>query len=500
MATTKQAKRRAAIYTRISEDRFDEAEGVDRQRLECENHAAAEGFEIMGYFEDNDRSAMHGSRPGYEAMLAAVGRGEVEVVLVLRTDRLYRRLTELIPLTEVLSKHGVPVIGVKSGEVDLATADGRLRANIMGAVSQHESEVKGERIGDAAADRIRRGRFSGGQRRFGYRHRDVRTVIVRPRGGGEPVDVERPTGPLVLVPEEADAIAWAYQHILRGGSQESVVREWRRRGLTGPQGAEFTATAMRDCLLRPPNAGLVFYKGVELPGRSEMPSIVEPDVWRAVRAMLLDPSRRAKVGRPALSLLAPVLRCGVCGGKMSAASKPRRGRDSPIDLIYRCRAIGDKVNGLTGTHTQRIRHKLDAGIEELVVQHLMINVERLRRPLSAVSGAVSAAAQEADKLRSRLAGFQAIASDMEPADYVAATRSIRSKLATLESKILTAVGTPATAALVRSDDLATEWAGMTVDEKRAVIVEQVDRVEVGRGTSGNTSATMVNVQLFWRGD
>ena len=169
-------------------------------------------------------------------------------------------------------------------------------------MSQEESEVNGERISDKAR-RPRNGRVPGEKRPFGYRPRDTRTVLVRP-SGGEAREVVRPAGPLVLVPEEADAIKWGYENIAKGGTLEQVVQNWRGRRLTGPQGAQFTGTAVRDVLLRPMNAGLAFREGSEIAAedvggsaRERPPAIVDPGTWRIVRTILTDPARRRTRGR-----------------------------------------------------------------------------------------------------------------------------------------------------------------------------------------------------------
>ena len=499
MAKTRQGTR-AVIYTRISEDRDNEAEGVDRQRESCEKLAADRGLDVVGYYEDNDRSAMHGKRPRYRAMLQAVRDGQVDVILAVRTDRVYRLVTDLIGLTEVLKATDVPVFTVKSGDVDLSTADGRMRANIMGAVAQHSSEVAGERISDAAQQRAQRGRFMGGQRRFGYQQLASIPRRVRDRVTGEYRDTRRPTGPLTLVPEEADAIAWGYAHIARGGSLEAVVREWRGRGLQGPQGTAFTGTAVRDVLLRPMNGGIVTYKEQEIPGAEpEVPAIVSAELYRTATSILRNDARKTGPGRPALTLLAPVLRCAVCGGKMSGAQRGRKANGEP-DLVYQCRAKAVPALGITGNHVSRLRHKLDAHVEEAVLMFATDRAGELRAPATDATGAVAEAARDAEALRGKLAAFQAAAADMDPLDYAAATRAVRAKLAAVEQRITVAVGNPALSALVQADDIRLTWEGMTVDQRRAVIVGLVESITVGRGTPGRSirDVTMDNVTVQWK--
>src|SRR4051812_750934 len=76
---------KAAIYCRISRDRVEITEGgekrftmlgVERQELDCRIKAASLGWEVAETFVDNDISATSGrTRPGYEAMLAAIENG-----------------------------------------------------------------------------------------------------------------------------------------------------------------------------------------------------------------------------------------------------------------------------------------------------------------------------------------------------------------------------------------------------------------------------------------
>jgi DNA invertase Pin-like site-specific DNA recombinase len=191
---------RATIYTRISDARGDDTAGVDRQREDCLALCAERGWDVVAVHEDNNVSAMKRKvRPAYTAMLEDVREGRCEVVVCWATDRLYRQPRDLEGLVEALGS--VQVATVKSGKVDLSTADGRMVARLLGNVSAHESEKRGERVARAAAQRAKNGGYGGGRRRMGYT--DTATE---------------------LVPDEAEGIRWAYGIIAAGGSLESVVR------------------------------------------------------------------------------------------------------------------------------------------------------------------------------------------------------------------------------------------------------------------------------------
>lgn len=117
---------RAAIYTRISLADDDDTSGVDRQESDCRALAAANGWDVVEVFRDNSKSAFSGKRrPAYEALLASARARDFDVVIVWAADRLYRRIAELEGLVEDL--RGIDVVPVKSGKIDLSTADGRKR-------------------------------------------------------------------------------------------------------------------------------------------------------------------------------------------------------------------------------------------------------------------------------------------------------------------------------------------------------------------------------------
>jgi site-specific DNA recombinase len=496
--------KRAAIYTRISQDRYGQGEGVQDQCVLCAKLAAVRDLDVVGYYEDNDKSAMRGKRPRYEALMQDVEAGLIDVILVVNADRLYRQLKDLLSLTKVLKAADVPVFSVRSGDVDLATADGRMYAGMKGVVAQHESDLKAERLADACMRRAAKGRYGGGLRRFGYEHRDTRMVYLR--NGEATEEIERPTGPLVLVPDEAEAIAWAYEHVAAGGSLGSVKRKWTEDGLLGVTGAPFVDSAVKDILLRPMNAGLTVYKGDELGTATELgrpedvpPAIIDVETWRVVVALLGDPSRKTYAGRPPVSLLAPMLRCSLClaagpeagTARMSGASKTITRADGERFkyLIYACRAKG---------HLTRRREALDEWVSAEVVARVMAQAAAVQRPAPRAA-ALAGIAAEAEALRRKLARYKAAADDYDnPADHASAVNTVRAALALVERKIIAASGQPATSALVESGDVPAAWEALSVDSKREVIAEQVDSIVVGRGPTGHRPDEVPNLVFNWK--
>lgn len=455
---------RAAIYARISDARDDNTAGVRRQEQDCRALALERGWEVVDVYVDNNRSATSGTRPEYRRLLDDVRSGEIDCVIVWATDRLYRRLTDLEELVTVLG--ATPVATVKSGDVDLSTADGKTIARILGSVAQGEVEKRGERVARAARQRAEAGRFGGGTRRFGY------TADMK-----------------ALVPEEADAIARAYEQVLAGHSLRSIAREWAERGLRGPTGASIAPHSVRFVLLRPVNAGLSVYRG-EVVGKSVAPTIIDEKTFRRTVALLTDPKRRETPGDGRRTLLAGVLVCGVCGGPMMAHNRSwRDGRHVTRRLGYGC----NRSRCVT-----RSRQRMDEAVSRLVIDFLVLHRDTYRRAPATASAAAHRSAQEAESIRhdlKELADLMA-SRQLSPADYAAAAGGLRERLAAAEARVARQAGFPTTARLLQSKDVGAAWQAAADATKRAVLREVVESITVPVGTPGKFS--MKGVKVTWR--
>jgi hypothetical protein len=142
---------RGGIYVRISKDKTGLRAGVDRQRADCLALAERLGWPVARIYVDNDISAYSGKRrPDYEALCDDVKNGIVNAVIAWHPDRLHRRSAELESWLD-LCGDDVAHATVQAGLWDLSTPSGRMTARILGAVAQHESEHKSERVRAAKA-------------------------------------------------------------------------------------------------------------------------------------------------------------------------------------------------------------------------------------------------------------------------------------------------------------------------------------------------------------
>ena len=160
----------AAIYTRISHDPSGERLGVQRQEADCLEEAKRRGWSVARVYIDDDFSAFNPKkpRPEYQQLLTDIQGGLRDGVMIWRLDRLHRQPRELEEFIVLCDKHQVALATV-TGDVDLATSQGRLLARAWGAFAAHECDVRIERQQRANLERARNGIIGGRQRLFGYK-------------------------------------------------------------------------------------------------------------------------------------------------------------------------------------------------------------------------------------------------------------------------------------------------------------------------------------------
>ena len=251
----------------------------------------------------------------------------------------------------------------------------------------------------------------------------------------------------------------ATREVLAGGSLGAVTKRWNAEGFTTSTGRRWVYASLRQVLTRARNAGLIELNG-EIVGRSTWPAIVSEDEWRGVCALLLDPARRRSQSNRARHLLAGIAVCGAegCGLPMRSASAISAGKKR---TVYRCRAGG-------GGHAARAADPVDELVDGVICARLA------RGDLGDLLPAderpdVAEARSTVVALRGRLAEYQTNAANMDPADYAAATRAVRDRIAEVEQTLTAGARSSALESLASAEDPAAAWSAASIERKRAII-------------------------------
>jgi DNA invertase Pin-like site-specific DNA recombinase len=123
---------------------------------------------VPHHYDDGGYSGGTTDRPGLQKLLGDIQRGNVDVVVVYKVDRLSRSLADFAKLMQTFDEHHVSFVSVTQ-QFNTTTSMGRLTLNMLLSFAQFEREVTGERIRDKIAATKRKGVWVGGQPPLGYR-------------------------------------------------------------------------------------------------------------------------------------------------------------------------------------------------------------------------------------------------------------------------------------------------------------------------------------------
>lgn len=297
----------AAIYCRLSLSRFGDSANVDDQERVCRDLAAARGWTTTDghVYKDNSRSAWRRDRkrPGWDAMLAAIHRGEVGAVVVYHGDRLIRQPRDLEDLIDLAVNRGIRLAS-PTGERDLDNYDDQFILRIEAAAQHREVGATSRRMKRQFARLAEEGRSRLGGR------------------GGRAFGFE-PDG---LTIREADAgiVREVARRILDGETVGAICRDLNMRGFRTTAGNEFGHASLAKLMQRPRLAGLLAHHG-RIIGPAAWPAILDRETWEAVCAALSGKAK--KLGFTPVNdrryLLSGIARCGTCDHPLAARHNAR---------------------------------------------------------------------------------------------------------------------------------------------------------------------------------
>jgi DNA invertase Pin-like site-specific DNA recombinase len=184
------ARRKAIGYVRVSTQEQVSGFGLDVQDQALRTYCRQHELRLVDVARDEGQSGSNGldTRAGLAEALALLERGEAEVLVVYRLDRLARDLLLQETLMARLRQHGAEVLSVSEPDVDSDDPTRVLVRQVLGAISQYERAViRGRMMAGRAAKRASGG-YSGGQPRYGTKAEDRQLA---------PNDEERPIVDLI---------------------------------------------------------------------------------------------------------------------------------------------------------------------------------------------------------------------------------------------------------------------------------------------------------------
>jgi DNA invertase Pin-like site-specific DNA recombinase len=134
---------RVALYLRVSTSE----QTTHNQRRELHAVAERHGWNVVATYEDSGISGSKGrdQRPGFDQLMKAVVRREIDMVAAWSVDRLGRSLTDLLAFLTDLHAKNVDLFLHQQG-LDTSTPSGRAMFQMLGVFAEFERAMIRERV------------------------------------------------------------------------------------------------------------------------------------------------------------------------------------------------------------------------------------------------------------------------------------------------------------------------------------------------------------------
>lgn len=308
VATPAKNPRLAVIYARYSSDRQTE-QSIEGQVRACTEYAERNGFSIVETYVDRAKSGRTDNRPAFQRMLADSATNEWSTVLVYKLDRFSRSKYEMAMHRKVLRDNGVKLLSVTEGIPD--SPEGVLLESLLEGMAEYYSlELKQKTERGQRESRLK-GNYCGGAVPYGYE-------IVQKK--------------YVIKEAEACIVRRIFSEYVMGRRIVDIIGDLNALGLRLRNGNLFNRRAINrilcnECyvgIYRHPTDGAFF---------DTIPPIVSESLFDLAR-QTAEENAHSGTSCEVVYLLKNRIRCGHCGHKLVANSKPMR--DGTFKRFYTC--------------------------------------------------------------------------------------------------------------------------------------------------------------------
>jgi DNA invertase Pin-like site-specific DNA recombinase len=163
---------RIATYTRVSTD----GQSVAAQRLELQEYATARGWIIAHEYTDT-ASGVKSSRSGLDALMAAIRKGKITLLLSVKMDRIGRSFPHMAQLLGELDSAGCALV-CSSQPVDTRSESptGRLMMHVLMSMAEFERSMVRERTRAGVKAAKAAGKVLGRPRTLDAHRADILTL------------------------------------------------------------------------------------------------------------------------------------------------------------------------------------------------------------------------------------------------------------------------------------------------------------------------------------
>ncbi len=159
---------KVALYARVSTEEQKENFSLAAQIELLRKHAKDNGYEIYDEYVDDGYSGVSSDRPRFQKLMEDAKQGRLQLILVYRVDRFFRKNLSLLGAVDELQKTGVSIRSITE-PFDTSNYLGKFVLSLFGSIAELERNTFMERSKMGKLRRAREGYYSGSSpTRFGY--------------------------------------------------------------------------------------------------------------------------------------------------------------------------------------------------------------------------------------------------------------------------------------------------------------------------------------------
>lgn len=217
---------RVAAYARISETKGNMPGSLSAQ-VSYYNQVIAENpeWEFAGVFTDAGESGTSTHRHGFQSMLAACDRGEIDLILTKSISRFARNTVDLLRIVRKLRAGNIEVIFEREN-IHTLSGDGELMLSILASFAQEEAWSTSANVKWGIRKNFEKG-ITNQMRVYGYTWTGSEFIINEP---------------------QAKAVRYIYKRFLEGARYADIIRECEQHGWQAYWGGRFSTAALKMIL------------------------------------------------------------------------------------------------------------------------------------------------------------------------------------------------------------------------------------------------------------
>lgn len=325
--------RKVGIYVRVStQEQAKEGYSIPTQIKLLEAFCDSQGWDKREVYADPGQSAKDTNRPDLQRLKKDIQKGEIDVLLVYRLDRLTRSVRDLFDILQFLEESNCAFRSATEN-YDTTSAMGRMFIGLVGLMAQWERENIGERVSVVMKEKALIGGITGRQP-YGFKIDGDKRVVDE---------------------DEKEVILMMIDIFKRHKSMIAVAQELNRMNIpTKTKTTTWSHQTIRQLLRNPALYGTVEYDGETAEGVHE--GIITKEEFEEL-SRRIEKQNLVRVKAPTRGLFSGIIRCPQCDRTLVKASNK-----------YRCNKCYENGKGLLRVDENDIEEAFLSYINDLSVE------------------------------------------------------------------------------------------------------------------------------------